>query len=693
VRQVELAARPGRQVVVMGRLHEVAETNAATGSVVLRRLDTGSTLRYTTNEFAMMVANQHIEFADEVPRPARRIALDFTALEPEVVGRIERRLYYVRSLLPLRDKGPRNAHLRLAIQEAAHRIEDPSPPSPHTVYRWVKRYVESGYDVGCLAVEALVKRTRASRLPPRVREALLKHAFNALKGFKKRSLRSLANDIFRATAQDLGFTHFLSVRREVYAVEEEAPAPKDEVAVSVAALASHRHTTSDRFVLRVSYESLRVIAKAINRADLANARWGRTVAENEFAPRTGEVEVWAPLERVETDNFLLDVHVRCPFTGAILGRAWLTLAIDVFSGLAAGYYISFGPPSAESVIATLRHAVQPKPPEGLHRRIPVPDGFEWLDLPAPESPCAGVMSSIVFDNGSDYVSAQVRAVLQNLGVEPIFTPPRTPWYKGAIESFGRTVNIQFIHWLPGTTFGDPMRGREYDPQRDATITYPHLVQLLEHFLHGILPYQTKRRATLSPRELWRQGVERFPVRIPLVDDQFQAALSLTYTRTLSQTGVELHGLLYNNGELGTLWHRVGPKQKVGLRLDPTDIRTLLVVRPDNGELLRVPCVTQFKYPRTLTYHLQYRAWCREEGHDPDDVRTLERNERLLNEQLARAKKYGKALMRRLAHLSQTALAAEAELDERTEPSPAASPESKHVDDFASLLAATNSNRA
>jgi len=42
-----------------------------------------------------------------------------------------------------------------------------------------------------------------------------------------------------------------------------------------------------------------------------------------------------------------------------------------------------------------------------------------------------------------------------LGIELLFAPPRSPWYKGVIECAGGTFNTRFIHWLPGTPLGRP----------------------------------------------------------------------------------------------------------------------------------------------------------------------------------------------------------------------------------------------
>ena len=89
------------------------------------------------------------------------------------------------------------------------------------------------------------------------------------------------------------------------------------------------------------------------------------MAAKKRSPRSAGATTVRPLERVEIDNFLLYVHVLCPKTGVRLGRPWLTLAIDHYSGMVLGYHLSFAPPSSASVLAALRHAILPKRPIAL----------------------------------------------------------------------------------------------------------------------------------------------------------------------------------------------------------------------------------------------------------------------------------------------------------------------------------------
>jgi putative transposase len=111
---------------------------------------------------------------------------------------------------------------------------------------------------------------------------------------------------------------------------------------------------------RVGRETVRRIALTVDRYQLMRARHGTVVANAKRKPRAAGVVTTRPLQRVELDHFLCDVHLVCSRTGTPMGRPWLTLAVDHYSGMVVGYHLTYAPPSAASVLAALRHAILPK---------------------------------------------------------------------------------------------------------------------------------------------------------------------------------------------------------------------------------------------------------------------------------------------------------------------------------------------
>jgi len=386
--------------------------------------------------------------------------------------------------------------------------------------------------------------------------------------------------------------------------------------------------------LKVSRETVRQIALGIDAYELTRARYGRKAADRNRKPRTGKVRTYRPLERAEIDNFLVDVHL-VDDEGVRQGRPWLTIVIDRHTGMVLGYYLSFAAPSTASMLAALRHAILPKAAEVLAILGP---GHSWL--------ACGIMDMLAMDNGSDFKSKGGTQALAALVCEPFFCPPRAPWYKALIERLGGSVNTRFIHWLPGTTLGKVIRDVEYDPKKHATFTFDQFNRLLFKYFVTIHNHTIPRGKTLSPHNSWLRHLAQWPIRMPESLEALDLALSLIYTRTLRQTGVELFGLQFNSDELGEVWNRVSAGTVVTFRVTPLDVRTVRVCHPLTGAWLLVPCTTEFQFPMQLTYWLNLKKVAERLGLDPREKRDLVRAQQSLSDEIeAMTKKNRKKALR------------------------------------------------
>lgn len=389
--------------------------------------------------------------------------------------------------------------------------------------------------------------------------------------------------------------------------------------------------------LCISRETVRQIALGVDRYQVMRARYGTQAANLKLRPRTTGVDTSRPLERVEMDHFLIDAHVVCAKTGVRLGRPWLTAAVDHYTGMIVGYHLSFAPPCAASVLAALRHTVLPKK---LGAEIGVACGIgDWVAY--------GIPDSVVVDNGLDLLSHAVQDAFVALGIDLVYTPPRTPWFKGSIERFGRTLNTRFVHWLPGTTLGRPTGDLGYVAKEHGLLTFDDLEALLEQYIvtvHNMTPRRTK---DLSPHVRWLEGVKQWPVRLPASQDEFDAAVALTVSAKLQQTGVHYLNLQYQSEPLGQLFKRTLPSTRVTLKVNPLDLQRLKVINPVTQEVLTVPCVSHVTWPRTLSYHKAVLQFARDNGRDPKVARELMEAERTLKVAIEKAAAQGKRALRRM----------------------------------------------
>jgi putative transposase len=398
--------------------------------------------------------------------------------------------------------------------------------------------------------------------------------------------------------------------------------------------------------LSISHESIRQIALTVDRYQVMRARFGRRAADTKRKPRGVGVTTTRALQRVEVDHFLCDVHLVCEKTGVRLGRPWLTLVVDHYSGMVLGNHLSFAPPSASSVLAALRHAILPKEMP----QHPDVDAAVTSDLPM-NWPAFGVPDLMVVDNGLDLTSAGVREACIALGIDLLFAPPRTPWYKGVVERFGRTMNTRFVHWLPGTTLGKATSDLGYDGAENAVLTFTAFNSLLERYIVTIHNKTPRRTDAKPPETLFLESCQLWPVRVPTSMAEFDAAVSLEFTRTLRQTGLEFMGLQYQSDELGSLWNRSPSGVRLSFKVNPLDLKTIQVRNPVTGEYFVVACVDDYEWPRTLPFHKAVHEYAKKLRVSTTDRAGLARAEREFMQLIeTTAKSSGRALRRMQAEV-------------------------------------------
>lgn len=384
--------------------------------------------------------------------------------------------------------------------------------------------------------------------------------------------------------------------------------------------------------LKVSRESVRQIALTVDRYEVMRRRFGRRPADTKRGPRAAGVITTRPLERVEMDHFLCDVHLVCEKTGVRLGRPWLTMAVDHYSGMALGYYLSFAPPSAASVLAALRHAILPKNSSST-------DEVRWLAF--------GIADLLALDNGLDFTSHGVREACAALGIDLLFTPPRSPWYKGTIERFGRTMNTRFIHFLRGTTLGKPTSDLGYNGANEAVLTFQVFEALLTQYITTIHNKTPSRNKSQSPERLFLMGCQSWPVRVPISMAEFDAAVALSKNAVLQQSGLMFLRLRYQSDALGELWNRSPKSTRLHFKVNPLNLQSIQVRHPVTGEYFQVDCVDDFHWPRTLSIHVAVRAHARTLGLSPDERRNLAKAEADLMKKYSEEAKNSSRTLRRM----------------------------------------------
>lgn len=305
-------------------------------------------------------------------------------------------------------------------------------------------------------------------------------------------------------------------------------------------------------------------------------RLGRGKAEHFWRYSLAGDESTRIMERVEIDHTILDIWVIDPRTGVPLGRPWITLLIDRYSGYLIGMYISFYGPSSATVARSLQVAILPKD--------------DWMDMLGEHSlrwTASGVPELIVMDNGLEFHGKQFRRIGWELRCDMIFNPVRKPWYKAAIERSIMESNRAL-----------PKHGRVHkvidnaiapNPAQTAAIVFDDLCLCLLDWASQFYPLQIHPKTLCRPWDLWEEGrTKRPPAMMPPQMSGLDLLCGLTTMRRVDGDGVFFQYLRFNSEELQD-YRRAGAGTYRGeIRFNPDDLSSMYVHLPKAKSWLNVP---------------------------------------------------------------------------------------------------------
>lgn len=307
------------------------------------------------------------------------------------------------------------------------------------------------------------------------------------------------------------------------------------------------------------------------------AREGAEAVRMKYRVAIGRVNTQAILERIEIDHTPLDIIIIDLVTGLALGRPWITVAIDQYSRMIVGFYISIGAPSANSLLQCLRRAILPK--EDLLS--------QWADIKHPW-PAYGIPQLVAVDNGPDLHSTGFEQACLEMSIVMLFCGSKVSWQKGAIERFIRTQNVDLIHTLPGTTFSNPQERGDYPSEKQACLDMATLTHLLVRWIVDVYNVTPHRGIKGRPLDRWQESANRTPIALPTDPQLLELIAGIPASRTLFHYGIEFDGLHYNDHHVQLIRRRVGKNVPVEIKTYEDDVGHIHVLDPDSKAYLRVP---------------------------------------------------------------------------------------------------------
>lgn len=320
---------------------------------------------------------------------------------------------------------------------------------------------------------------------------------------------------------------------------------------------------------------------------MARKQQGVKAANQRFAPRPGRLVVERPLDLIQIDHTLADVLVVDEMDSAkVIGRPWLTLAIDVATRVVLGYYLSMDAPSSVSVAMCLAHAMLPKVENEQEPDL-------W--------PMYGKPREILVDNGKDFRSAALQRGCEQHGIKLSWRPVREPHYGAHIERLMGTF-MRMVHSLPGTTFSSPKGRGDYASERHACLTLKELRSwLVEKICHS---YHVRRHRMLGmpPLLAWEHallqedGTYGLPA-MPMDREALRRDFYPFVRRRLQRTGVSFRSSRYWHEALASMIH---PEREATVHYDPDD-PSRVWIEGDDDSLIEATAVAGRAKGEMATY--------------------------------------------------------------------------------------------
>ncbi len=410
-----------------------------------------------------------------------------------------------------------------------------------TLYRWQEKYKSTGTILGLISNKSGIKRG-SKKLNNEVEILIRKIIENYYLTNQKPSIQSIINKIlFECKKMNLTAPHSNTIRNRINEISE--------------------------------YEKLK-------------KQGNKGLARTKYEPVPNKFEAEYPLQLIEIDHTPCDIILVDDENRLPIGRPWITLAIDIYSRMIVGYYLSMNAPSVTSVGMCVSNAILPK--DLLLSKFDINENWNVWGFP----------ETIHVDNGADFRAEAVKRASLAHGINIEFRPVGRANFGGHIERVIGTL-MHEIHNLPGTTFSNIKKRGEYNSDANASMTFYEFERWLLTFITKIYHKRTHSSLLMSPEQQWEEGLFADETGIGFIQKPSSNSSIILdflpiYERTIQKNGVNIEGLNYYDHVLRTKINQMenGKKKQFIFKRDPRDISHVWFYEESTKEYFKIPTANQ-----------------------------------------------------------------------------------------------------
>ncbi|MGP2657951.1 helix-turn-helix domain-containing protein [Malaciobacter sp. WC5094] len=324
----------------------------------------------------------------------------------------------------------------------------------------------------------------------------------------------------------------------------------------------------------------------IGSKEVTRQRDGETVSDTFGMPGTNPRGKF-PLELVQVDHTPLDLILVDEEDREPIGRAYLTLGIDVFSRMVMGFYISYEPVSFFNTGQCILNMIMPK------------DDFLKQQGVKGEWPIYGLPREISTDNAGEFRGLDLTRFCEQYSIEIDWRPVGRSFYGANVERVFKTLSSQ-VHNLTGTTFSDIVKKGKYNSEKASAMTICEFEQWFTELIVNIYHKTVHSVIGMTPEEKYMEGIfglGDYPgTGLPPIIENTKAlrySLLPSLERTVQKTGITIDHVTYFS-EVLRKWivpqaaAKKGKSKLFICKRDPRDISKIYFYDPDIKKYFEVP---------------------------------------------------------------------------------------------------------